>query len=168
MKLYRMFLLGLLALGMTRILAAAPLPDYEARIVPGYVVTQNEMIFQVANNLNSETDTFYVNFANRQWTRAGANGIVSGSWSPDQDHNFNSANPKGVLCLAGPWAFAGCAIAFPALWIACEASASAAVHRAQQACRSAGQTLEIRDSGRCGQNMKSRCIAPSNIVFSEP
>lgn len=168
MKLFGIALMGLLSLGMTQIAASAQLPDYEETIVPGYIVTHSEMIFQVANNLNDERDTYYVNFANRQWTRSGASGVVSGTWSPEQDHIFNSANPKGVMCLAGPWAFAGCLVIGPIVWVHCEGSASAAVHRAQRECQRGGRTLEITDSGRCGQRMKSRCIVPSTIVFSEP
>lgn len=169
MKLYGMLLAGLfLALGAMKTAAAVSLPAYEARIVPGYVVNQHEMIFQTANNLNDEKDTFYVNFANRQWTRTGASGVISGTWSPDQDIHLNPANPKGVLCLAGPWAFAGCLILVPVAWVSCQASATAAVHRAQRACQSAGLTVLIRDSGVCGQHMRTDCVIPSTIVFSEP
>ncbi len=166
---FKSFALVLAALLTTNVAASpVPLPPYEARILPDCVVNNQEMIFRVANNLDNELDTYYVSFANRQWTRAGAGGVVSGTWSPDQDVHFNAANPKGVLCLAGPWAFAGCLILVPVSWAACQSSAPAAVNRAQAACQRAGRTVQINDSGVCGQQMKTSCVIPSTIVFSEP
>lgn len=163
------FLAAIVALGVTTAKAAPlHLPPYEARIVPGYVVSHTEMVFQVANNFDAGIDSYYVNFTDRRWTRSGAGGLVSGVWSPEQDVYFNSANPKNVLCLATPWAFAGCLVLVPVVWASCQASATAAVHRAQAACQRAGRTMQINDSGVCGQQMRTSCIISTRITFSEP
>lgn len=133
------------------------LPVYELRIRPDYLVNDREAFFQVENNFNSSLDSFHIDFVERRWTKFDEFGSTTGSWTAAEDAYMNPANPQGWLCLAGPWAFAGCVIAVPIGFATCNAMANAAVRRAQQACNAGGRSLEIRNSGVCGQNMETRC-----------
>ncbi len=145
-----------------------PLPDYEARVLPAYVISDRETLFQVANNLDDALDTYHIDFAQRRWTKTGVAGVTTGGWDASQDAIFNPATPKNILCLAGPWAFAGCLVLIPVVWATCEASATTAMLRAQQACQRQGRMLEIRDSGICGQRMRTQCRLPTRAAFATP
>lgn len=133
------------------------LPNYELRIRPGYLVSDREAFFQVENSFGSSLDSFHVDFVERRWTKYDEFGSTTGTWAPEDDVYMNPSSAQGWLCLAGPWAFAGCIVAVPVAFATCNAMANTAVRRAQQACNAGGRSLEIRNSGVCGQNMETRC-----------
>lgn len=144
------------------------LPAYKSEILPNYVHSDREMLFQASNNLDGGVDTYHVDFVNRRWTRSNEFGSVSGSWEAKDEVGMDTRSPKTWLCLAGPWAFAGCVVAVPIAWVSCQAAATAAVRRAERACVTSGRTLEIRDSGVCGQNMQTVCINPARFTTQMP
>jgi hypothetical protein len=171
MKSFRSFFgFALLLAGLSVSASAQDLPVYELRIRPDYVANDQEAVFQVESSFGS-VDTFHIDFVNRRWTKYDEFGSTTGRWDPADDVYLNPSNPQGLFCLAGPWAFAGCAVgvivAVPVGVATCNAMANAAVRRAQQACASGGRHLEIRNSGTCGQRMETYCRAPLG-KFQEP
>ncbi len=134
------------------------LPAFEQKVLPNYVLSDQEVIFQIGNNIDSSVDTFHVDIVNRRWTRFGEDGAVSGTWSPSEDVHFSTANPKSFFCLAGPWAVSGCIIAVPVGWAACNAGRVAAIRSNSRECARTGRGLEVTNTGVCGQNLQSRCI----------
>jgi hypothetical protein len=93
------------------------------------------------------------------WLAIGEDGIVVGGRLARDPF----ADPPAVEC-GGP----AILLCIPAgIAAICEIRRNLAVRRAQQQCNAAGRGVSVRSQTGCG-DVKTECINPSRIAFSEP